>query len=124
MATSYRKNIDGQVTTFDSTATNAITFPCDNLVTVLYEVTTVAISPDNNNQKTWSQVVVVKRVNGGVSINGSLSNLLTPIGDLGAAGWATQATGSGNNLVMQVVGQLATKINWFMSIWATCVIGD
>src|SRR5256885_3616209 len=104
MATSYRKNIDGQVTTFDATATNTIVFPCDNLVTVLYEVTTVAISPDNNNQKAWSQMVVAKRVNGGVAINGSLSNLLSPIGDLGATTWAVQATVSGNNLVMQVIG--------------------
>jgi len=124
MATSYHKNIDGQATTIDATATTTITFPCDNLVTVLYEITTVAISPDNNNQKAWSQVVVAKRVNGGVAINGSLSNLLSPIGDLGATTWTVQATTSGNNLVMQVVGQAATKINWFMSIWATCVMGD
>jgi hypothetical protein len=124
MATSYRKNIDGQVTTFDASAANAIIFPCDNLVTVLFDITTVAISPDNNNQKTWVQIVVVKRVNGGVVINGSLSNLLSPIGDLGATTWAVQASASGNDLMMQVTGQLATKINWFMSIWATCVMGD
>jgi len=84
----------------------------------------MAFSPDNNNQKAWEQIVLVKKVNGGVTVNGSLTNLLTPIADLGAVTWATQITTDATNLIIQVVGQAATKINWFVSVWGMSVMGD
>ena len=124
MASCYLRNIDDQVTTSDATATTSIIFPCDNLSTLKARISTVAYSPDNNNQKTWEQVVLCKRINGGVTLNGSLSNLFTPIGDLGTVTWAVQVTTDATNLIIQVVGQAATKINWFVSVWATCVMGD
>ncbi len=124
MATSYHRNIDDQVTTVDATATTTVVFPCDTLSSLKATISVIAYSPDNNNQKTWSQVVFCKRVNGGVTINGSLVNLLTPIGDLGAVTWTVQATTDSTNLIIQVVGQAATKINWFVSVWGICVVGD
>lgn len=124
MASCYHRNIDDQVTTFDATATTTVIFPCDNLASMKAKISTIAFSPDNNNQKTWEQVVLCKRINGGVAINGALTNLLTPIGDLGAVTWAVQVTTDAITLIVQVVGQAATKINWFVSVWATCVMGD
>ncbi|SRR5260221_10795130 len=124
MASCYHRNIDDQATTFDATATNTVVFPCDNLSSLKARITVMAFSPDNNNQKAWEQIVLVKKVNGGVTVNGSLTNLLTPIADLGAVTWATQVTTDATNLIIQVVGQAATKINWFVSVWGMSVMGD
>ena len=124
MASCYHRNIDDQATTFDATATNTVVFPCDNLSSLKARITVMAFSPDNNNQKAWEQIVLVKKVNGGVTVNGSLTNLLTPIADLGAVTWATQITTDATNLIIQVVGQAATKINWFVSVWGMSVMGD
>lgn len=74
----------------------------------------VARRASNDNTKTWLILVAIKRVGDDVSILGTPTNLLTPIGDLGAITWDFDFDTVGDTLKVQCKGQSSATIDWFV----------
>lgn len=124
MASSALITINGGVTTSDATATTIVTLPID-LQVMRIQVSTLAVRPSNNNVKTWAQLFLVERHNGGPSMTGSLLDLVTPIGTaITTTTWNVSVTTVGNNVVIQVTGQAGALINWYCSADCLGVMGD
>lgn len=124
MADSCEQNKEGQVDTTDATPKTIISYPCESMIALKLDVMVVAISPDNDNAKAWDQTMLVKRLNGSVTIISNLADIIAAEEDVGAATWAIQAVGSGTNVLIQVVGQAGTRINWFCALHGMCVMED
>lgn len=124
MADSCEQNREGQIDTVDATPTTIVTYGCESMVAIKLNVKVIAISPDNNNAKCWDQTMLVKRLDGSVTITANLADIISPAEDAGAASWAIQAVGSGTDVLIQVVGQASTRVNWFCALHGMCVMED
>lgn len=124
MASSALININGGITTTDGTATTIVTLPID-LQVMRIKASTLAVRPSNNNVKTWEQLFLIERHNGGPSMTGSLLDLVTPIGTaVTTTTWSIGVAIIGNNAVIQVTGQSGAIINWYCSADCLGVMGD
>jgi len=124
MASSALITINGGITTADATATTIVTLPVD-LQVMRIQVSTLAVRPSNNNVKTWAQLFLVERHNGGPSMTGSLIDLITLIGTaITTTTWTVGVSVTGNNVAIQVTGQAAALINWYCSAECLGVMGD
>lgn len=124
MASSALININGGITTSDATPGAIVTLPVD-LQVMRVQVSTLAVRPSNNNVKTWAQLFLVERHNGGPSMTGSLLDLVAPIGTaITTTTWAVGVSVIGNNVVIQVTGQAGALINWYCSADCLGVMGD
>lgn len=124
MASSALININGGITTYDAVPSTIVMLPVD-LQVMRVQVSTLAVRPSNNNVKTWSQLFLVERHNGGPSMTGSLLDLVAPIGTaITTTTWTVGVSITGNNVVIQVTGQASALINWYCSADCLGVMGD
>lgn len=66
--------------------------------------------------KSWNQSFVYKRGTGNASIVGTLANLFSPIGDLGAITWTLEPDTDGGNVLIMIKGQTDATIFWYFKL--------
>lgn len=102
---------------FDNVATTIFsrTPPLNSLVTVFVKGS--AVRPSTGDVKTWSIMFTIKR-SGGSPILSAVTNIFTPVADVGASSWTLVPALNGNSAELRVTGQTGAIIFWNFQITA------
>lgn len=113
MANTYYTSYDPAfLTTPNNTWTTALTLSVPETCVEQMEVVVFARDPNGSDCKTWRKLVGVRRDSGNAVVVGSVLDLVSPIGTLGAALWDVSIAASGNDLVIQVKGKASADVDW------------
>lgn len=121
----HLNSIDGCLPTYDATPTQILAVPCfEPYITMRVEVQIIARSMNNVDAKTWQQLLLIDKTAGATPTQAANINLMAPAGTLGAETWTFSVTFDTNHVLLNVIGQAASTINWMASAWGMQVMGD
>jgi hypothetical protein len=100
----------------DAVPTSALTIPLPEDSSALVQFQAVARRSSNGNTKSWNKIFSCKRASGDASIVGSLTNIIAPIGDLGALTWDITIDTDGENVLVQVKGQTSASVSFYLKV--------
>jgi len=100
----------------DAVPTSALTIPLPEDSSALVQFQAVARRSSNGNTRSWNKIFSCKRASGDASIVGSLTNIIAPIGDLGALTWDITIDTDGENVLVQVKGQTSASVSFYLKV--------
>jgi len=100
----------------DAVPTSALTIPLPEDSSALVQFQAVARRSSNGNTKSWNKIFSCKRASGDASIVGSLTNIIAPIGDLGALTWDITIDTDGDELLVKCKGQASADTSWYVKL--------
>lgn len=98
------------VQTTDDIPKTIYTIPVDANSVMHFRVVASAFRPSNADAAAYELNATVKRASGNVILIGL--QIVIAREDVGAATWGIDASGSGSNVLVQVLGQSAATIEW------------
>lgn len=112
MLNCYKIEEETAQTTSNNTQTTikSISVPTDACLQL--QVLVTARSDDGDNAKSWVKFAAVNNFDGTAGIVGSLLDLVSVQGTLGALTWACTLDTTGADVRVRVTGQSGTDINW------------
>lgn len=108
----------GTVTTSNNSPANLCALSISEDSTSVFTVLVVARRASNGNSKAWYQSFTVKRIGSDdPQLFGSISNIISPAGDLGSLTWDVQLDIQSDGIVaVQAKGQSSASIFWYAKV--------
>lgn len=117
MANFYPTDTTANVQTTNATPTTLAEVSLPEDCTAIVTVTAVARKTTGGTSKTWVKNFTVKRPGASApQILGTIQNLISPVGDLGALTWDLEFSDDGDAVLVQAKGQASTTIEWYCRV--------
>lgn len=106
------QGLASQVQTTDASTATALSFTLPDNSILMIEA--IVCAKSGSTHKLWRVTAGVRRTSGGsATLIGASTDMISPLGDVGAATWAAAVDVNGNDARVRVTGALITTVDWF-----------